>query len=113
LYLKTTYKNDPLFKNTKTVFTIYNNAFNHKFKASLLDKVKMMDIEDNMLGNLKTADFEGFIKLGVEFSDAVIVAGDNKKLEGLFKKIKEKKIETIETENYTESYYNLYNELVG
>ena len=57
--------------------------------------------------------FEGFIKLGVEFSDAVIVAGDNKKLEGLFKKIKEKKIETIETENYTESYYNLYNELVG
>ena len=58
-------------------------------------------------------DFEGFIKLGVEFSDAVIVAGDNKKLEGLFKKIKEKKIETIESENYTESYYNLYNELVG
>ena len=50
-----------------------------------MDKVKMMDIEDNMLGNLKTADFEGFIKLGVEFSDAVIVAGDNKKLEDLFK----------------------------
>ena len=45
LYLKTTYKNDPLFKNTKAVFTIYNNAFSHKFKASLLDKVKMMDIQ--------------------------------------------------------------------
>jgi starch synthase len=74
----------------------------------------MIDIEDNMLGNLKTADFEGFIKLGVEFSDAVIVAGENKKLEGLFKKIKEKKVETIDKgENYTESYYNLYNELVG
>jgi starch synthase len=63
---------------------------------------------------LKTADFEGFIKLGIEFSDAVIVAGDNKKLEGLFKKIKEKKVETIDqNENYTESYFNLYNELVG
>jgi starch synthase len=79
-----------------------------------MDKVKMMDIEDNMLGNLKSADFEGFIKLGVEFSDAVIVAGENKKLGDLFKKIKEKKIETIDKgENYTESYYNLYNELVG
>jgi len=31
LYLKTTYKNDPLFKNTKTVFTIYDNSFTHKF----------------------------------------------------------------------------------
>jgi starch synthase len=74
----------------------------------------MMDIEDNMLGNLKTADFEGFIKLGVEFSDAVIVSGDNKKLEDIFKKIKEKKVENFDkNENYTESYYNLYNELVG
>jgi starch synthase len=115
LYLKTTYKNDPLFKNTKTVFTIYDNAFSHKFKGNIMDKVKMIDIEDNMLGNLKSADFEGFIKLGVEFSDAVIVAGgENKKMESLFKKIKEKKVETIDQgENYTESYYNLYNELVG
>lgn len=114
LYLKTTYKNDPLFKATKTVFTIYNNSFNHKFKGDLMGKVKMMDIEDNMLGHLKTGDYEGFIKLGAQFSDIVSVAGDNKKLEGLVKKIKEKKIETIEKDdNYTESYYNLYNELVG
>jgi starch synthase len=50
----------------------------------------------------------------MEFSDAVIVAGENKKLEGLFKKIKEKKVENFETnENSTESYYNLYNELMG
>ena len=62
----------------------------------------------------KTADFEGFIKLGMEFSDAVIVAGENKKLEGLFKKIKEKKVENFDTnENSTESYYNFYNELMG
>jgi starch synthase len=75
--------------------------------------VKMMDIEDNMLGNLKTADFEGFIKLGVEFADAVLAAGETKKLEGLFKKIKEKKVETIKEEDTTESYFNLYNELVS
>ncbi|MFN3839067.1 MAG: glycogen/starch synthase [Cyclobacteriaceae bacterium] len=114
LYLKTTYKNDPLFKNTKTVFTIYNNDFTYKFKGDILSKVKMMDIEDKMLGNLKTADYEGFIKMGVEFSDAVIVAGENKKIKGLFSKMKEKKVETInKSENYTESYFNLYNELVG
>ncbi|MFM7328458.1 MAG: glycogen/starch synthase [Bacteroidota bacterium] len=109
LYLKTTYKNDPLFKNAKTVFTIYNNAFSHKFKNDLMEKVKMLDIEDAMLGALKTADFEGFVKLGAQFADVVSVAGEKKKLEGLIKKIKEKKVETIEKDdNYTESYYNLY-----
>lgn len=114
LYLKTTYKNDPLFKNTKTVFTIYDNPFTHTFKDDIMSKVKMLDIEDAMLGNLKTADYEGFIKMGMEFSDSVIVAGENKKLDGLFKKMKEKKVETIgKDEDYTESYFNLYNELVG
>jgi starch synthase len=114
LYLKTTYKNDPLFKSAKTVFTIYDNSFTHKFKDDIMDKVKMLDIEDKMLGNLKTADYEGFIKMGMEFSDAVIVAGENKKLDSLFKDMKPKKVETFgKDSDYTESYYNLYNELVG
>jgi starch synthase len=114
LYLKTTYKNDPLFKNTKTVFTIYNNSFTHKFKGDLMGKVRMMDIEDNMLGHLKSADYEGFIKLGAQFADVISGAGDNKKLEGLMKKLQESKIETMEKDDdYTESFYNIYNELVG
>ena len=114
LYLKTTYKNDPLFKNTKTVFSLYDNAFSFKFDKDLMNKVKMIDIEDSMLGNLKTGDYEGFIKLGMEFSDAVITADDHKKHEPILKALKEKKVEKIiEDDNVTESYFNLYNELVG
>lgn len=113
LYLKTTYKNDPLFKNTKTVFTVYNNEFKHKFDSDLIEKVKMMDIEDSMLANLKTADYYGFVKLAMEFSDAVIQAEVDKSLNGVLDK-SDKKIETIEKDdNFTDSYYNLYNELAG
>jgi starch synthase len=50
MYLKTTYKNDPMFKDTKTVFTVYNSFFAHKFDGDLLDKVKMIDIEDEYAG---------------------------------------------------------------
>ena len=117
LYLKTTYKNDPIFQNTKTVFTIYNNDFAYQFNDDLLDKVKMMDIEDSMLENLKTADFAGFIKTGAEYSDAVIRAEEevSEGLNGLLDEIQvNKEINTIEKdENFLDSYYNLYNELVG
>ncbi|MCG8391391.1 MAG: glycogen/starch synthase [Cytophagales bacterium] len=115
LYLKTTYKNDPLFKESKTVFTVYNTSFSHKFDGDLIEKVKMIDIEDSMLTNLQTADFNGFIKLGIEYSDAVIKAEEHQSLDGLFGEFAEvKKVETIENnENFTDSYYNLYNELVG
>lgn len=114
MYLKTTYKNDPLFKKTKTVFTVYNNGFKHKFGNDLLEKVKMLDIDDSMLSNLETADYEGFIKVGMEFSDAVIKAEENSHLNGIFDQFNGRKIDIQEKdENYTESYYNLYNELVG
>src|SRR5210317_2543890 len=43
MYLKTTYKNDPIFQDAKSVFTVYDTPFEHKFGVDLLQKVKMMD----------------------------------------------------------------------
>jgi starch synthase len=116
LYVKTTYKNDPIFKSSKTVFTIHNNKFSHKFGEDLLDKVKMIDIDDGMLHPLKTADYEGFIKIGMQHSDAINYPKEesteslNRLLEEL---ASDKRVDTIEKDNFEESYYNLYNELVG
>ena len=68
--------------------------------------------EDSMLNNLKSADYDGFIKLGVEYADAVINAEEETDLSNLFDD--NQKFETIEKDdNFTDSYYNLYNELVG
>lgn len=118
LYIKTTYKNDPIFQNAKTVFTVYDNKFNHNFGGGLMEKAKMIDIEDDMIENLKSGDFEGLMKLGMEYSDAVIKASDdlNEDLIQLFEGIdeKDKRVNTIEKgENFTESYFELYNELIG
>ena len=118
MYLKTTFKNDPMFKDTKSIFTIYNNTFSHQFNSELLvERVKMLDIEDNMLDPLKSADFEAFIKIGMQYADAVIKAeGDNSDvLENLFNEYsKDKELSTIEkNDDFLDSYFNLYNELAG
>ncbi len=117
MYIKTTYKNDPIFQNAKTVFTVYDNAFNYKFGEDFLSKIKMMDIEDEMLHPIQSADFEGFIKLGITYSDAIIKSKSsfNNGLNDIFAKIDKKKVvDTIEeSDDCIESYYNLYNELVG
>lgn len=117
MYLKTKYRNDPIFKNTKTVFTVYDNVFHHKFSQSLIDKIKTSDIDENHLSNLETADLEGFIKIGIEYADVIIKAEEEftNGLNTLFSELpKEKKVDTIEkSDNYLDSYYNLYNELVG
>ncbi len=114
LYLKTTYKNDPIFKNTKSVFTVYNNVFDHKFSEDVISKAKMMDISDENLANLRSRDFSGFIKIGCEYADAVVKAnhGLNESLESIVDEIAERKINAqIEDEDITDTFYNLYTEL--
>ena len=119
MYIKTTYKNDPIFQNAKTVFTVYDTPFDHKFNGDLLQKVKMMDINDDMLKPLESADYEGFIKLGVEYSDAIIKSENKFKngLNAILETVEKKnnvKVDTIEKDSdYEESYFKLYNDLVG
>jgi len=116
MYLKTTYKNDPVFYNSKSVMTVYDTSFDHKFDDDLFEKVKMMDIEDDMLSGLKTADYNGFMKTGIQYADAVINSdGGSEQLAKLFKGIdNDKRVETIqEGEDYFDTHFNLYNELAN
>ncbi|QCK13675.1 glycogen/starch synthase [Mangrovivirga cuniculi] len=111
MYLKTTYKNDPIFSGAKSVFTIYNNNFTHKFGEDLVEKARMIDIDDEKLKHLKTGDFAGFIKTGITYADVVIKAEENynEELKKLFESENIKEINNEET--LIDSYYDLYNEL--
>lgn len=117
MYLKTTYKNDPLFKETKTVFGIYSNGFSHTFGDDLLNKVKMVDIDDTILAPLKSKDFTGFIKMGMEYADTVIKGNDvsaelNQLIED-FSKDKKFEISIEEEQQAHEDLYGIYTNLAG
>ena len=115
MYLKTTYKKDPIFKDSKSVFTVYNNSYTHKFSDDLAEKVKMLDIDDSMLTFLESADTNAFIRCGMEYADAVNKTNEDfsDNLNAMFEDFMEKKtIGTIYAdESLLDNYYNLYNEL--
>jgi starch synthase len=70
-----------------------------------------------MLDSLKTADYEGFIKTGIQYADATTNAdvGTSSDYKQLIEELsKNNDIKSIkQDENFEESYFNLYNELVG
>ena len=115
MYLKTTYRNDPMFKDTKSVFTVYNNAFSYKFDTDLLNKAKAMDVSDEALAHLHSADFEGFVKLGCAYADAVLKADEkcSESLNQIFNDAPKRVELAEENENFSEAYYNLYTDLVN
>lgn len=118
LYLKTTYKNDPIFKESKSVFSVYDaKGFDHKFNGDLVKKALMHDVDEEMLDYLKDGDYLGFIKTGSKFADLVINAETEAadELEKLVSDSENKrKIDTIDPSEQTlDTYYELYNELVS
>jgi starch synthase len=82
-----------------------------------LEKVKMLDIEDSMLTGLKSADFEGFVKVGMEYADMVVKSNDDNfsdNINALFNDFtKTRQVSADTDENFLDSYYNLYNELAN
>lgn len=110
-YLKTTYKDDPMFKDSKVVFSIYDNKFNETFDASIADKAVMDDIESSELSGLSDG-YDGFIKLGANNSDVIINSSNDSDL-GKFLNGDASKMQTIEGgEEVMNNYFNLYAGLV-
>ena len=119
LYLKTTYKKDPIFKDAKSVFTVCNSEFaNYKFADDLVEKARMLDIDDTMLDCLRSADCSGFIRTGMQYADSVIkypeVYGDD--MNALFKEhLLSKELSEIGSEPAEEmlnAYQEIYNGLL-
>jgi starch synthase len=116
MYLKTSYKDDPIFKNSKVLFSVFNNEFTHVFgKETFYDKIKLADTEDEMLKSIESADFKGFIKIGMEYADKVI-KGEEKmsaNITELFNEFPEKTIDYIKSETSSTKFQELYAELAG
>jgi starch synthase len=73
-YLKTIYKNDPYFKNTKTVFTVYSLASYASFPKSSYDKAHLPFNLFN--GNGCEGDKLNFLKAGLAFADVITTIGN-------------------------------------
>ncbi|MFQ5822461.1 MAG: glycogen synthase GlgA [bacterium] len=69
LFLKSIYKEDPFFKNTKTLLTIHNLAYQGNFEPSVVQKA---GLQDHISYSDSPVDYCGkfsFLKAGLEYAD--------------------------------------------
>ena len=53
MFVKTSYKDDPMFHNSKVVYSLYNDAFNDKFHANYGKKMLMEGLTEDDIKDLK------------------------------------------------------------
>ncbi len=77
LYLKNYYGNEPLFRNSKIVTSVYNQNFEGTLDKELIKKVLFDGMDDDAVAELKEPTYENLMKLAVQHSDAVILGSEN------------------------------------
>jgi starch synthase len=74
MYLKTTYKDDPIFTNTKVVYSVFKNEFRDKLKNDFTTKLQISeDISKKQADFFKEGDNTCLNIGGSEFADALVV----------------------------------------
>lgn len=113
-YLKTAYKNEPIFKNSKVVYSLYNFKANDTFSERFIEKAAINNLEKKDLIAFENGTGISVHKGALSFADGVISNGtfsdDYIEAQILTSGIPHLKIES--DADYLQEYTAFYDELV-
>ena len=114
MFLKTAYKDEPLFENTKVVYSAYDDEFENSLNNDFAKKALMEGIDQKDLGLYMDPTHENITKAAISWSDAAII-GSQDTNKDLIQFIEEsgKPMLTYQSEDkYVETFSNFYDEIL-
>jgi starch synthase len=112
--IKKNYKDDPLFAESRVVYSLYNDSFDNKLNHRLPEKLIMDGIDPTDVELLKAPDYTSLTKHAIHFSDGVIVADEKYDNQALNFARKQRKpvLDFVESSGYSEAYSAFYDEVL-
>ena len=111
LFVKKTYKDNPLFANAKIIYSVYNDQFNSPLNSTMAGKIAEDGININEISVINEPTFVNLSKLAIDYSDATIKGSEliDSELENYMKSSKKPFLDYQSKENYIDSYFDFYN----
>lgn len=114
LLVKTSYKDDPIFRDAKVVYSVYDDQFEESFSPNYQAKVMMDGMATTDLKDLKTPTWSGITLNAIAHSDGVIQGSEvmSPSLASFAKKPGKPFLGFKNTEEYIDAYNSFYDELL-
>jgi starch synthase len=114
LLVKTSYKDDPIFRDAKVVYSVYDDQFEESFSPNYQAKVMMDGMATTDLKDLKTPTWAGITLNAIAHSDGVIQGSEvmSPSLASFTKKPGKPFLGFKNTEEYIDAYNSFYDELL-
>ncbi len=115
LYLKTIYKDEPVFRYAKVVYSIFENQFDENLGKEFGRKASLNSIDNKQVSSLANATCSDLYMSGITHADALVKASTeiDPEVSKFIKKQKGKPIiEHLESADNTDAYIDLYDLLL-
>lgn len=114
MYLKKIFQENPLFSDSKIVYSIYNDGFEDPLDGNFTDKLMFEGLPEADLNHYKTKDYKGLIKSAVDYSDAIIYSEDtiDPEIDSYVKSTKKQCLPFMGDNEYIDAYNKLYEQLL-
>ncbi len=111
LFVKKTYKDNPLFANSKIIYSVYDDPFNTPLNGNMAGKIAEDGIDINEISVINDPTFVNLSKLAIDYSDATIKGSQNinNELEDYMKASGKPFLDYQSKETYIDSYFDFYN----
>lgn len=112
MLIKTSYKDDPMFHNSKVVYSLYNDSFPESFNKDFAKKVLMDGLTADDVKGLEDPNYVSLTKLAMQYSDAVMKSTTtlHAEVETAFKSLSKPTLDYKTPDEYIEAYDNFYDE---
>lgn len=110
MYIKKLYADDPLFENTKVIYSVFDNGYEGKLSESIIDKLLFEDLKMEDVEGLANLNVNQLNKFAASYADGVIQASDNidKDVIDHIKSLDKPFMEFPGEEDYKEAYLDFY-----
>lgn len=116
IYIKKALRNDPFFKNTKIVYSVYGDDFKQPFSPNFAQKLKIEDISDDDVKDIlnKEVSFDDLTKFAMSYSDGVVIASEtvNENLKNYIENGEIPFLPTPSAENCVDEYNAFYDRVL-
>jgi len=115
MYIKKLYSEDPLFENTKVIYSVFDNGYKGKLSDTIIDKLLFEDLEANDLSGLKNLNINTLNKFAISYSDAVVQASEkiNKSVLSSIEDSGKPFLDFPGDEEYEKEYLNFYENFIA
>ena len=114
MYIKKLYSEDPLFENTKVIYSVFNNGYKGKLSDTIIDKLLFENLSETDLSGLKNLNINTLNKFAISYADAVVQASEkiNKTVLNNIEDSGKPFLEFPGEEEYENNYLNFYENFI-